>query len=99
MPINNKHECMYECNNGIKCKCSNYGICEHNPKNKNSKERNSNKNESTLKQYRASGMSLINGERQSCGWTIEANSFTEAAQIAEADKTFRLHSLSDNVVY
>ena len=42
---------------------------------------------------------LINGKWQSCGWTIETNSFTEAAQIADADKTFRLHSLSDNVVY
>lgn len=53
----------------------------------------------TLKQYHASGMTLIDGSWQSCGWTIEAHSFVEAAQIAENDETFRLHSLSDNVLY
>lgn len=51
------------------------------------------------KQYYASGMSLVNGKWQSCGWTIEAESFLEAAKIAEADKTFKIHSLSDDVVY
>ena len=51
------------------------------------------------KQYYASGISLVEGRWQSCGWLIEADSFAEAAQIAEADKTFRIHSLSDNVVY
>lgn len=58
-----------------------------------------NKESSELKHYIASGMTLINGSWQSCGWTIEAHSFTEAAQIAENDETFRLHSLTDNVTY
>ena len=52
-----------------------------------------------LKQFYASGMTLINGSWKSCGWTIEAHSFSEAAQIAENDKTFRIHTLSDNVIY
>ena len=52
-----------------------------------------------LKQYYASGMTFINGSWKSCGWTIEAHSFAEAAQIAENDKTFRIHTLSDNVIY
>ena len=52
-----------------------------------------------LKRYYASGMLLINGKWQSCGWSIEAESFVEAAKIAEADKTFRIHSLSDSVMY
>lgn len=52
-----------------------------------------------LKHYYASGMSLVEGKWQSCGWTIKAESFVEAAKIAEADKTFRIHSLSDNVMY
>lgn len=52
-----------------------------------------------LKQYYASGMTLINGSWKSCGWTIEAHSFAEAAQIAENDKTFRIHLLSDNILY
>lgn len=51
------------------------------------------------KTYHASGMTLVEGRWQSCGWTIEVNSFVEAAQIAEADETFRIHSLSDCVVY
>ena len=51
------------------------------------------------KQYYISGMSLVNGSWQSCGWTVEATSFTEAAQIVEADKTFRVHSISNNAVY
>lgn len=54
---------------------------------------------SKLKSYYASGMSLINGSWQSCGWTIDAHSFAEAAQIAEKDETFRIHRLSDNVNY
>ncbi|MBO5319005.1 MAG: hypothetical protein J6B01_04860 [Ruminococcus sp.] len=54
---------------------------------------------SKLKRYYASGMSLIEGKWQSCGWTIEAESFVEAAKIAEADKNFRIHSLTDSVVY
>lgn len=52
-----------------------------------------------LKRYYASGMSLVNGEWKSCGWTIETHSFVEAAKIAEADETFRIHKLSDNVNY
>ena len=44
-------------------------------------------------------MTLIDGKWLSCGWTIEEDSFVEAAQIAEADEKFRIHSLSDNVVY
>lgn len=51
------------------------------------------------KRYYASGMSLVDGKWQSCGWTIKADSFLEAAKIAEADKTFRIHSLRDGVVY
>lgn len=89
MPIDNKHNCIYECNKGIKCKCSDCSVCEHNPK----------KEEPKKKQYYASGMSLVEGRWQSCGWTIEAESFLEAAQIAEAEETFRIHSLSDTVVY
>lgn len=53
----------------------------------------------TSNQYYASGMELIDGRWQSCGWTIKANSFLEAAQIAESDEKFRIHSLSDNVMY
>lgn len=56
-------------------------------------------NKKNLKQYYASGMTLINGSWKSCGWTIEAHSFAEAAQIAENDKTFRIHLLSDNILY
>lgn len=89
MPIDKEHGCIYKCNKGIECECSDCNICEHNPKKKKSK----------LKQYYASGMILVEGRWQSCGWMIEANSFVEAAQIAEADETFRLHSLSDSVVY
>lgn len=88
MPLNKEHKCIYECNKEIKCECSDCDICEHNPK-----------KETGLKKYYASGMTLIEGKWQSCGWTIEANSFVEAAQIAEADLKFRIHSLSDNVVY
>lgn len=52
-----------------------------------------------LKHYYASGMSLVEGKWQSCGWMIEAESFVEAVKIVESNKTFRLHSLSDNVMY
>lgn len=52
-----------------------------------------------LKSYYASGMSLVNGRWQSCGWNIQASSFAEAARIAEEDKTFRIHSLKDGVMY
>lgn len=89
MPIDKKHGCIYECNKGVKCECPECSTCRHNPK----------KEESKKKLYYASGMSLIEGRWQSCGWTIEANSFVEAAQIAEADEKFRIHSLSDNVMY
>ena len=89
MPIDKEHGCIYECNKGIKCESSDCSTCEHNPKNKESKK----------KQYHASGMLLVGGRWQSCGWTIEANSFVEAAQIAEADEAFRIHSLTDNVMY
>lgn len=57
------------------------------------------KEEQKKKLYYASGMSFVEGRWASCGWTIEANSFAEAAQIAEADKNFRIHSLHDCVVY
>lgn len=89
MPIDKEHGCIYECNKGIKCECSDCSMCEHNPK----------KEETKKHLYYASGKSLIEGRWQSCGWTIEADSFLEAAKIAESDKTFRIHSLSDNVVY
>lgn len=32
MPIDKKHECIYDCNKGIKCECSECNNCEHNPK-------------------------------------------------------------------
>lgn len=89
MPLDENLGCIYECNKGIKCECSDCKNCKNNP----------NKEESKLKHYYASGMSLVDGKWQSCGWAIEANSFLEAAQIAEANKTFRLHYLSDCVVY
>lgn len=86
-----KLDCIYECNRlkGIRCECSDCSICKHNPK----------KEESEKHLYYASGMSLIEGKWQSCGWTIEAKSFAEAARIAESDKNYRIHSLSDNVMY
>ena len=56
-------------------------------------------NNKKLKNYYASGMALIEGRWQSCGWMIEASSFVEAAKIAEEDEKFRIHSLSDNIVY
>lgn len=87
MPIDREHKCVYECNKEIKCECNDCGICKYNPK------------KSTLRQYYASGMTLVDDKWQSCGWMIEANSFVEAAQIAEADLKYRIHSLSDNVVY
>ena len=87
MTIDREHRCIYECNIEIKCECNDCSICQYNPK------------KTTLKQYYASGMTLIEGRWQSCGWTIEANSFVEAAKIAEADEKFRIHSLSDNVMY
>lgn len=62
--------------------------CEYNPK----------KEETKKHLYYASGMSLVEGRWQSCGWTIEAESFLEAALIAVADETFRIHSLSNNVM-
>lgn len=88
MPINNEHRCIYECNTGIKCECTDCNICKYNPK-----------KEIDLKKYYASGMTLIEGKWQSCGWTIEAHSFAEAAQIAEDDLKFRIHSLRDSVMY
>lgn len=88
MPIDKENKCVYECNKGIKREGSNCNICKYNPK-----------KEVTRKQYYASGMILVEDRWQSCGWTIEANSFVEAAQIAETDEKFRMHSLSDNVVY
>lgn len=88
MPIDKESRCIYECNKGIKCECSDCNICEYNPK-----------KEARQKQYYASGMMLVEGRWQSCGWMIKANSFVEAAQIAEADENFRIHSLIDNVMY
>lgn len=55
--------------------------------------------EKKKKSYYASGMALVNGQWQSCGWNIQATSFLEAAKIAASDPTFRVHSLSDNTVY
>ena len=87
MPTDKDHSCIYECNKDITCECSDCNMCKHYPKKKEKKL------------YYASGMSLVDGQWQSCGWPIEAESFVEAAQIAEADENFRLHSLSDSVVY
>ena len=83
MPLDKKKNCIYECNKEIQCEYSDCNSCQHKPKS----------------MYYASGMSLVDGHWQSCGWPIEASSFLEAAQIATSDKTFRVHSLSDNVVY
>lgn len=88
MPIDKKHKCIYECNKEIECKCSDCNICRYSPKKQTKK-----------KYYYASGLMLMEGRWQSCGWSIEANSFAEAAQIAEADEKFRIHSLSDSVMY
>lgn len=52
-----------------------------------------------LKTFYASGMSFVNGHWASCGWSIEATSFAEAARIAEEDKNYRIHSLSDSVIF
>lgn len=79
--------CMYKCNLGIRCEGAKCENCEHNPE------------ISKKRKFHASGMSLIDGKWQSCGWTIEATSFSEAARVAESDGTFRLHSLSDGVMY
>lgn len=57
------------------------------------------KTELELKQYYVSGMSLVDGKWMSCGWRIEATSFVDAARKAEADKTFRVHSISDCVMH
>ena len=89
MPLDKEAKCIYECNKDIKCECYDCNSCEHNPKKENQK----------LKQYYASGMTFVEGRWQSCGWTIEAESFLEAAKIADADEKFRIHSLSDDVVY
>ena len=89
MPLDKEHGCMYECNKGVKCECSDCNTCNHNPK----------KEESKKKLFYATGMSLVEGQWQSCGWYIEAETFAEAAQIAAADSKFRIHSLSDNVMY
>ena len=32
MPLDKDKNCIYECNKGIKCECSDCNICEHNPK-------------------------------------------------------------------
>lgn len=88
IPLNEEHRCIYEYNKGIECECPDCSICKHTPK-----------MEIELKKYYASGMTLLEDRWVSCGWSIEAQSFVEAAQIAEADKKFRLHSLSDNVMY
>lgn len=34
MPIDKEHGCIYECNKGIKCECSDCSVCKHNPKKK-----------------------------------------------------------------
>lgn len=88
MPIDKEHKCIYECNKHISCTCSDCTNCKYNPL-----------KDDSSKLYYASGMILIDGSWQSCGWTIRANSFSEAAKIAEADENYRLHSLNDGVVY
>ncbi len=50
--------------------------------------------EKEVHKYYASGKSLINGKWCECGWTVEASSFTEAAQIIEQDATYKLRSIS-----
>lgn len=62
------------------------------------KEQNSEKQESPKRLYCASGMLLIKDEWRSYDWLIEAESFLEAAQIAAAEETFKIHSLSDEVM-
>ena len=51
-----------------------------------------------LKKYYATGMYLIKDRWQSYGWTIEAHSFEEAVNIAQNDKNFRMHSLTDSTI-
>lgn len=46
-----------------------------------------------------SGKSFVEGRWASCGWQIEASSFEEAARKVEADKTYKVHSISDNMGY
>lgn len=57
------------------------------------------KEELELKRYYASGSAFVEGKWQSCGWVIEANSFVEAAKIAEADEKFKIYSLRDCTVH
>ena len=33
MPLDKKHECIYECNRGIKCMCTDCNYCLHKPDN------------------------------------------------------------------
>lgn len=86
MPYDIEKYCIYECNKGVKCE---YDSCDNCP----------NKPKSKKKTYYASGMTLVDGRWQSCGWSIEAESFLEAAQIAYNDEKFRVHSLTTGVVY
>ena len=85
MPYDTEKYCIYECNKGIKCEHSDCSSCPNRPKKKNT--------------YYASGMTLVDGKWQSCGWSIEADSFLEAAQIAANDEKFRIHSLSTGIVH
>lgn len=86
--------CRYECREHEFCRGCTFIKTSSN----NEKEKKETKEEK-LKNYYASGLTLVEGRWQSCGWNIQAHSFTEAAQIAENDEKFRLHSLSDCVVY
>ena len=60
-------------------------------------EENTEKEETKKHLYYASGMSLVEGRWQSCGWTIEAESFLEAAKIAEADIVHNIEALEDEL--
>ena len=77
-----------ERNKDAKCGCADYDAWPPNPKKPECKQT-----------FYASGKSFVDGSWQSCGWQIEASSFAEAAAIAEADPTFKLHTLSDNAAY
>lgn len=89
MPIKNDcyENCIHKCEKCTPYHCKNCMFSEDITKENKEKDMN-------LKIYYASGKALVDGKWQSCGWSIRAHSFTEAAKIAEADETFRIHSLS-----
>lgn len=89
--------CRIECREHEFCRGCTFIKTSSNDEKERKKETES--EEDKLKIYHASGKSLVDGSWKTCGWDIQAHSFTEAAQIAENDEKFRLHSLSDCVVY